>query len=77
MFHAQKKNNFDNLPPPKALRVNHRTNHVGADITRNGHRVVHHPLKPPLQSSLTHQNRTSSQKNRAGLENIMVGLMFA
>jgi hypothetical protein len=51
----QKKINFDNLPPPKALRVNHRTNHSGADITQNCDRlsVVHHPLKPPLQSSLT------------------------
>jgi hypothetical protein len=37
IFHVQKKNNFDNLPPPKALHVNHRTNHDGADITQNGH----------------------------------------
>ena len=55
IFHTQKKNNFDNLPPPKANHKIHHINHGGADITQNGHRlsVVHHPLKPPLQSSLT------------------------
>jgi hypothetical protein len=50
VFHAQKKNNLDNLSPQKALWVDQF-----ADITQNSHRliVVNHPLNPPLQSSLT------------------------